>query len=130
MVCLKGMTWQHRRAIDPLTETLPSFRAQHPGIDVEWTSRPLSGFEFQSVEELSRSYDLIILDHPFIGDVAQKGYLLCLDSLLAGRDADYIGPSLSSYREGLPIVDVATYAGTIGYELMCAVAQRVQVVED
>lgn len=98
MVCLRGMTWQHRRAIDPLIETLPGFRAQHPGIDVEWMSRPLAGFEFQSVEELSRSYDLIILDHPFIGDVAQKGYLLCLDSLLAGRDADYIGPSLSSYR--------------------------------
>jgi multiple sugar transport system substrate-binding protein len=98
LVCLRGMTWQHRRAIDPLIETLPSFREQRPGIDIEWMSRPLSGFEFQSVEELSRSYDLIILDHPFIGDAARKGYLLCLSSLLAGRDADYIGPSLSTYR--------------------------------
>lgn len=42
LVCLGNMTWHHRRAFDPLIETLPSFRAQHAGIDVEWTSRPLA----------------------------------------------------------------------------------------
>src|SRR5438105_4845496 len=115
LICLRGRTWQHRRAIDPLIETLPDFRAQHPGIDVEWTSRSLASFEFQSVEELSRSYDLIILDHPFIGDAARKGYLLCLDSLLAGRDADYIGSSLSTYHyEG------AVYAAPV--DAACQVA--------
>jgi multiple sugar transport system substrate-binding protein len=115
LMCLRGITWQHRRAVDPLIETLPSFRAQHPGIDIDWTSRPLAGFEFQSVEELSRSYDLIILDHPFMGDAARKGYLLCLDGLLAGRDADYIGPSLSTYR-----YDGAVYA--VPVDAACQVA--------
>jgi alanine racemase len=33
------------------------------------------------------------------------------------------------WGRGLPIDDVANAAGTIGYELMCALAQRVPVVE-
>jgi len=33
------------------------------------------------------------------------------------------------WGKGLPIDDVARAAGTIGYELMCAVAPRVRVVE-
>jgi multiple sugar transport system substrate-binding protein len=98
LVRLRGMTWQHRRAVDPLVETQPRFRVDHPGIEIEWNSRPLAGFEFQSVEALSRSYDLIVLDHPFMGDAARGGYLLRLDGLLAERDADYIGPSLATYR--------------------------------
>jgi multiple sugar transport system substrate-binding protein len=116
------MTWQHRRAIDPLTGTLANFRSQHPDIDVDWSARPLSGFEFQSVEELARDYDLIILDHPFMGDAEAKGYLLNLAGLLAGRDGDYIGPSLDTYRRGEAIyavpVDAACQVAVYRPDLM------------
>ena len=40
-----------------------------------------------------------------------------------------IGSQVVLWGEGLPIDDVATAAGTIGYELMCALAPRVAVVE-
>jgi alanine racemase len=33
------------------------------------------------------------------------------------------------WGEGLPIDEVAMFAGTVGYELMCALAPRVAVVE-
>jgi multiple sugar transport system substrate-binding protein len=92
------MTWQSRRAVDPLVASLPAFRATNPGIDIEWTSRSLAGFEFEPVEQLARRYDLIILDHPFMGDAARKGYLLGLDETIAGKDSDYVGPSLATYR--------------------------------
>lgn len=92
------MTWQSRRAVDPLVASLPAFRASHPGIDIEWTARSLAGFEFEPVEQLARRYDLIILDHPFMGDAARKGYLLGLDETITGKDSDYIGPSLGTYR--------------------------------
>jgi multiple sugar transport system substrate-binding protein len=98
LIRLRGMTWGHRRAIDPLTGTLGQFRDRHPDIAVEWNSRPLSGFEFQPVEDLARDYDLIILDHPFMGDAARKGYLRDLAPMLAGRERDYVGPSLASYH--------------------------------
>ncbi len=63
-VRLRGMTWDHRRAIDPLTRTLPLFRERRPDIEIEWSARPLAGFEFTSVDALAEDYDLIILDHP------------------------------------------------------------------
>lgn len=100
MICLKGMTWQSRRAVDPLVGSLPAFRAAHPGIDIDWTARSLAGFEFEPVEQLACRYDLIILDHPFMGDAARKGYLLSLDEMITGLDSDYIGPSLATYRFG------------------------------
>ena len=46
---LRGMTWDHRRAIDPLRATQVTFADLHPGIEIEWSSRPLHGFEFTPV---------------------------------------------------------------------------------
>jgi alanine racemase len=40
-----------------------------------------------------------------------------------------VGSSVTLWGQGLPIDEVANAAGTIGYELMCALAQRVPVVE-
>jgi multiple sugar transport system substrate-binding protein len=97
-VRLRGMTWDHRRAIDPLLATLPMFAAQHPGIEIEWSSRPLHGFEFTPVEELARQYDLIILDHPFCGDIAAGKCLVPLDEVLAGEQRSaFVGRSLETY---------------------------------
>ncbi len=96
---LKGMTWRHRRAVDPLLGTLPAFRAQRPDIEVTWDARPLHGFEFQPVAELAERYDLIILDHPFAGDIAAGNCLLPLDELVdAGMASAFVGPSLETYR--------------------------------
>ena len=41
-----------------------------------------------------------------------------------------IGSKVTLWGKGLPIDEVANAAGTIGYELMCALGQRVAVVED
>ena len=40
-----------------------------------------------------------------------------------------VGSKVTLWGEGMPIDEVAQSAGTIGYELMCALAPRVQVVE-
>jgi alanine racemase len=42
----------------------------------------------------------------------------------------HIGTAVTLWGEGLPIDEVAAPAGTIGYELMCALASRVRVVTD
>jgi multiple sugar transport system substrate-binding protein len=97
-VRLRGMTWDHRRAIDPLLATHEIFARAHPGIEIEWTSRPLHGFEFTPVAELARAYDLIILDHPFCGDIAASQCLLPVDRVLSPEDrASFVGPSLETY---------------------------------
>jgi alanine racemase len=40
-----------------------------------------------------------------------------------------VGSKVTLWGDGLPIDEVAHAAGTIGYELMCAVAPRVRVAE-
>ncbi|WP_119461100.1 extracellular solute-binding protein [Rhodospirillaceae bacterium SYSU D60014] len=99
-ILLRGITWEHRRAVHPLVNTIAAFRKRHPEIGVAWDSRPLHGFEFTPVEELAARYDLIILDHPFAGDIAAKQYLLPLDALANSEAlADvFVGPSLETYR--------------------------------
>ena len=97
-VRLRGMTWDHRRAVDPLRATQAMFAAAHPGIQIEWSSRPLHGFEFTPVAELARSYDMIILDHPFCGDIAASQCLLPVDDILGGDMQDaFVGPSRETY---------------------------------
>lgn len=120
-ITLRGMSWDHRRAIDPLLATLDGFLARHPGVRIDWNARPLSGFEFTPVRELAERYDFIILDHPFAGDISAGGYLLPLDGV-AGDDADYAGPSLDTYRHGGHVwavpVDAATQVAASRPDLM------------
>ncbi|OIO73452.1 MAG: alanine racemase [Gallionellaceae bacterium CG1_02_56_997] len=52
--------------------------------------------------------------------------MLCVD-LSALPDAD-VGSVVTLWGEGMPIEQVAQAAGTISYELMCALAARVKVV--
>jgi alanine racemase len=49
---------------------------------------------------------------------------------LTGIGTARVGSRVVLWGEGMPIDEVAASAGTIGYELMCAVAQRVRVKED
>jgi alanine racemase len=48
---------------------------------------------------------------------------------LSGINDAMIGSPVVLWGEGMPIDDVANAAGTIGYELMCALAKRVHVEE-
>ena len=48
---------------------------------------------------------------------------------LAGLHDARVGTPVTLWGEGLPIDDVATAAGTVGYELMCALAPRVPVAD-
>ena len=95
------MAWQHRRAVDPLLAASAAYESAHPETRIAWEARPLRGFEFTSVAELARSHDLIVLDHPFMGEVAESRCLVALDPVLPElADVDFLGPSLATYRYG------------------------------
>lgn len=53
--------------------------------------------------------------------------MLCVDLTPCGDVG--VGAPVVLWGEGLPVDDVATAAGTIGYELLCALTARVPVVE-
>lgn len=77
--------------------TLSDFAEQHPDVRIEWTARPLSGFEYAPIEQLARDHDLIILDYPHSGQIAATGCLLSLDDLLRGQEKLFTGPLLESF---------------------------------
>jgi alanine racemase len=48
---------------------------------------------------------------------------------LTGIPGAHVGSTVTLWGKGLPIDEVANAAGTIGYELMCALTPRVRVIE-
>ena len=60
-----------------------------------------------------------------VGRVSMDLITVELESIPEAR----LGSEVILWGEGLPVDDVAVRAGTIGYELLCAVAPRVPVVE-
>lgn len=53
--------------------------------------------------------------------------MLCAD--ITSLPGAGVGTAVTLWGEGNPVDDVATAAGTVGYELLCALAPRVPVVE-
>ena len=102
MTALKGMTWSHSRGYDPMVACSRLWR-EMTGVEVVWEKRSLQDFELFPVEELARQYDLIVIDHPHVGQITRENCLIPLDR--ADRAADLatlgrqsVGRSFESYR--------------------------------
>ncbi|WP_256731467.1 extracellular solute-binding protein [Sphingomonas sp. dw_22] len=96
------MTWDHPRGYDPLAAASRVW-AEMGGETIEWDRRSLQDFESYPVEELARRYDLIVIDHPHVGQVADAGCLAALETLcdvhaLSGIAAGSVGGSFESYN--------------------------------
>ena len=101
-ITLRGIAWDHPRALDPLLAANDLYRKVAPGVHIEWTTRSLSGFGEDPLIELAPSYDLLLIDHPFVGDAASSTAFHPLDELttpdvLAERSRASVGPSHASY---------------------------------
>ena len=107
-ITLRGIAWDHPRALDPLLAANDAYTKVAPGVHVEWTTRSLSGFGEDPLIELAPSYDLLLIDHPFVGDAAASTAFYPLDQLttpdvLAERGRASVGPSHASYRSSRPL---------------------------
>ncbi len=101
MITLRGMTWRHPRGFDPMVATAALWR-ERTGVAIDWDQRSLQDFESFPVEELARTYDLIVIDHPHVGQITAEGCLAPLD--VPGREgeraaiaAGTVGRSYRSY---------------------------------
>ena len=94
-VTLRGMTWDHPRGFDPL---VACSRVWHEltGVEVLWERRSLQDFESFPVQTLARQYDLIVIDHPHVGQITREQCLLPLDGTTPAQQ--FVGASLDSYR--------------------------------
>lgn len=115
-ITLKGMTWSHPRGYDPMIACSRLWR-ERTGVTVEWDKRSLQDFETYPVEELARAYDLIVIDHPHVGQITKEKCLAPLD--VEEREAERkaladasVGRSYPSYtwqgRQWAFAIDAAT----------------------
>jgi multiple sugar transport system substrate-binding protein len=99
-VHLKGMTWDHPRGVDPLVAASRVWQQQGE-MEIVWDRRSLQDFETYPVQQLAREYDLIVIDHPHVGQVVAEQCLLPFaPARLDGIAQGALGQSLESYRWG------------------------------
>ncbi len=95
----RGLTWDHPRGYNALAAAA----AQASGVALHWDKHPLEGFESHPIADLCARYDLVVLDHPHVGEAVAADCLVPVEALfsadeIAGWQAAVAGPSLSSYH--------------------------------
>src|ERR1700754_4050673 len=81
-VVLNGITWGHSRGITPLLAISQRYAELHPGVEIRWKKRTLQEFADYPIEKLTTEYDLLIIDHPWVGTAAATGCVLPLNEYL------------------------------------------------
>lgn len=104
MVKLRGLAWDHRRCWGPLDASVEPYRAAHPGVEIEWDRRSLYEFGEGALDPVLSTYDLVVFDHPFIGDIARGRLMVPFDDYLSEDqlscfERDSVGSSWQSYAK-------------------------------
>lgn len=131
-VTLRGMTWNHPRGYDPMV-ACSRIWAEKTGVTVIWEKRSLQDFETYPVEELAKAYDLIVIDHPHVGQITKEGCLAPLD--VPGRETERqrlrdasVGSSYESYewqgRQWAFPIDAATQVQAFRPDLLAEAPSR------
>ncbi len=124
---LTGLTWDHPRGYAPLLGGAPEYEKLNPGLTIRWDRRTLREFGEAPIEQYIDRYDLLIVDHPFVGYAAAHETLMNLAPFLSQAEilqmaGDSVGPSWESYWYGdglwaLPI-DAATQVASYRPDLL------------
>jgi len=102
MTELKGITWNHTRGYLPMVATAQRFSELYPDISVTWHKRSLQEFADFPLPDLAARFDLMVIDHPSMGEAAQHNLLFPLEAhlpaaFLADQATHSVGGSHTSY---------------------------------
>jgi multiple sugar transport system substrate-binding protein len=103
MITLQGITWNHTRGFVPNVATAQRFQELHPDIEIRWQTRSLQAFADFSIADLADKFDLLVIDHPSIGEAASHQLFAPLDltlpqAFLDDQAANTVGSSHVSYQ--------------------------------
>ncbi|WP_282160996.1 ABC transporter substrate-binding protein [Ulvibacterium marinum] len=101
-ITLKGIAWDHPRGYEPLRAASAAFTKKHPEVRIEWDIRSLKEFGDTPIEDLIDAYDLITIDHPYMGQAHSNKLLVPLEERLSETALNEyrnqsVGPSFESY---------------------------------
>ena len=118
-----GLTWDHPRGY----RALEAAAAADTAMVLRWERQSLEGFEAHPIADLAQRYDLLVLDHPHLGDAVSAQSLVPLESLFKSEEIAAwaeasVGRSFASYRYAgkywaLPL-DAATQVAAFRLELL------------
>lgn len=102
---IRGIAWDHKRCWGPLDASVNRYANVVGDVTVEWDRRSLFSFGEGDLAEFTDRYDLVIYDHPFVGDIRAQGLMLDLAPYLSAQEiaafeADSVGRSWQSYESG------------------------------
>jgi multiple sugar transport system substrate-binding protein len=110
----RALTWDHPRGFNALDA---ASKGLQNNLMLQWDKQPLADFEEHSIADLCSKYDLIVLDHPHIGEAVQSDCLQPIDGVVDARTlaqisnqavgASYRSYSYAAHQWALPI-DAAT----------------------
>ena len=94
----RGLTWDHPRGYNALAAA-----AQAEGLPLVWDKHSLEAFESHPIGDLCARYDLVVLDHPHVGEAVATDCLVPLEDLFGADEiatwrGAVAGPSLASYH--------------------------------
>jgi multiple sugar transport system substrate-binding protein len=101
---INGIAWDHPRGFDPMVATAKEFANRYPEVEILWDKRPLQAFADRPIENMAFEYDLMVIDHPHVGEASRKNLLLELDSFNEFKDKidilskNSVGLSYQSYN--------------------------------
>src|SRR3954464_15579879 len=126
-ILLKGITWGHSRGYTPLVAYSQRFSEIYPGVEVVWKKRTLQEFADFPIEKLTEQYDLLIIDHPWVGCAAATHCVLPLneylpETYLQDQLNNSVGHSHESYnydnKQWALAIDAATPAASFRKDLL------------
>jgi multiple sugar transport system substrate-binding protein len=130
MTELTGITWNHTRGYLPMVATAQRFSELHSDISITWHKRSLQAFADAPLADLAARFDLMVIDHPSIGEAAHLNLLIRLDqhlpaAFLADQAQNSVGQSHASYNianhQYALAIDAATPIGGYRADLLARV---------
>jgi multiple sugar transport system substrate-binding protein len=126
-IVLNGITWGHSRGITPLLAAAQRYSELNPNITIQWKKRTLQEFADFPLEKLVNEYDLLIIDHPWVGCAAATNSVLPLEeylpaAYLQNQSSNTVGESHVSYyydnHQWALAIDAATPAASYRADLL------------
>lgn len=97
-----GLTWDHPRGYNALAAAAARLDPVRDGLRIDWETQPLEGFESHPIADLASRYDLVVIDHPHLGEATSADCFIPMEDLFSAAEiaawgAATIGPGLSCY---------------------------------
>jgi multiple sugar transport system substrate-binding protein len=120
VTAVRGLTWDHPRGYAPLAAAAERWAGE---LEISWDVQPLEGFESTPIPDLAATHDLIVLDHPHLGEAVAADCLVPVAELLGDEAVERISGGTVGAAAASYVYDGRSYA------LPLDAATQVQVLQ-